>query len=652
MRVVSALIFAIGLSVVTAAADAAAAAAVAEPDWAVEEPLPTATDAIAGAATGGVVYLLVDDQFAWDGQTRIHYARRALRVLDRAGLERAAVVDWDFAPDFDSIALTRLEVRRDGRRIDLRGSIRPEMLRRETRLEAGIIDGSLTAHYVLPDLRVGDVVDYSFVITENPIVPGATFAGELPLEFGSPVAVAHAAINWPASRPLHVGPVSERVGHSSVTVTSPDGPVTRHEWRRNGHVPNYIEPLTPVESNPDAVVRYSADVDWRGLVATLAPFYTREYRLPPAWDGRVTAIAHDFTDPLERATAALRLVQDEIRYVGLEVGAGGIYARLPDVVVAQGFGDCKDKSLLLKTVLARLGIDSEVALTDLDEGYALPQSQPWIGAFDHMIVRLEVAGKTYWVDPTGSHEGGRLDHAVTPDYGFALPISADGAGRLEPIVPSEATAWQTDTREHYRFGALGVWLTVTTTFEGQAADAQRYRLATEPVEAIGRGLTEFYSGRYPGIGSLGQLAVADDPQLNRIVTTERYLLPVSAMFENDLWGNFEFGSEDFGGYFPRASAAPRLRPMTLGGVKRHRHTVEVEDAPVPFEPPEKVEIANPAFAFRFSGYADEPGSLTLEWDFRTRDRVIQADDVAQVLRDARRIGEISALVWNLDPAQE
>lgn len=65
-----------------------------------------------------------------------------------------------------------------------------------------------------------------------------------------------------------------------------------------------------------------------------------------------------------------------------------------------------------------------------------------------------------------------------------------------------------------------------------------------------------------------------------------------------------------------------------------------------------MEIANPAFAFRFSGYADEPGSLTLEWDFRTRDRVIQADDVAQVLRDARRIGEISALVWSLDPAQE
>lgn len=649
MRVVT-ILFAL-LICLARPVDAADVARETEPAWVDPSGIPAASADLIGASTDGLLHLLVEDQFAWQGETRLHYARRAVMVLERAGLEQAAVVDWDFAPAFDSLALTRLEVLRDGRTIDLRDAVMPEMLRRETRLEAGIIDGSLTAHYVLPDLRVGDVVDYSFVVSETPVLPGATFAGALPLEFGAPVGLARAVINWPEGRALQLGPVPDRVRHEEHPAAGPDGAVMRHDWRREGHLPTFIEPLTPVEDNPDAIVRYGAEAGWQGLVDALAPFYTAGYDLPPEWQDRVAAIARDHADPVARATAALRLVQDEIRYVGLEVGAGGIFARPPAVVVAQGFGDCKDKSLLLKTVLARLGIAADVALTDLDEGYALPQSLPWIGAFDHMILRAEIGGRTYWMDPTATHEGGTIDHAVTPDYGFALPVAGAAPARLEPIHPTEATAWRTDTRENYRFGMLGVRLTVTTTFDGQAANAQRYRFATEPMESIGRGLTEYYSERYPGIQALGPVGVADDIDLNRFVTTERYFLPVSAMFDNDLWANFEVGAEDFGSYFPVATAAARARSLTLGGAKSHHHTVEVENAPVSFDAPAPATISNRAFAYRFTGSVGRPGSLRLEWDFRTGDRVIPAGDVAQVLRDARRVGDTAALVWNIDPDQ-
>ena len=45
---------------------------------------------------------------------------------------------------------------------------------------------------------------------------------------------------------------------------------------------------------------------------------------------KVDQIAADHATPDARAYAALRLVQDEIRYVSLSVGAGGYFARPPD----------------------------------------------------------------------------------------------------------------------------------------------------------------------------------------------------------------------------------------------------------------------------------------------------------------------------------
>lgn len=50
------------------------------------------------------------------------------------------------------------------------------------------------------------------------------------------------------------------------------------------------------------------------------------------------AIALAHATPEARAFAALRLVQDELRYVSLSVGAGGYFARSPVEVIAARTG--------------------------------------------------------------------------------------------------------------------------------------------------------------------------------------------------------------------------------------------------------------------------------------------------------------------------
>ncbi len=618
------------------------------PAWVEIVAIPMTDPALIAASRDGVFYPLVDTQTAWEGETRLTHFRLATEVTDRAGLEFAATVSSDFDPTSETLTLTRLDVRRGSEVISYRDTLPSEVFRRETRLEAGIIDGTLTAHLQIPDLRVGDIVDTAFLHRSTPALPEANRSGASRLEFSVPVGLARHVALWPADWPIHVGSLPDRVLHTSAPVAG----IVRHEWSRTGHVPPPHEEMTPVEDDPAAVLRYGAWQDWSPLVAALAPYYLADYPLPPAWEAKLERIRAEHETDLARATAALRLVQDEIRYVGIEVGAGGYFARPPMIVATQGFGDCKDKALLLRVLLSRLGITAYTALADLDEGYALPAMQPALTAFDHMIVRVDIGGRSYWADPTGSHEGGRIDIAPPPDYGYALPLTGPGQRGLDRIDISDTPGWQSATTESFVFTFAGVFLSVLTEYRGTFANARRYAWATRPHEEIGRGYLDFYAQTFPGIRQIAPVSIEDDRDANLVRMDERYLIPAAALAESGLAKDFAFSAEDFGDYYPSYQSTPRRTPLTTGGPKRHRHVIEVFGAPISFNPPEPVTIKNRAFAYSYSGKAPGAGRLHLEWSFETRDRVVPASAVAGVIRDARRIEESSGFTWDLTPDPE
>ncbi|MGB3314553.1 MAG: hypothetical protein WBB85_09080, partial [Albidovulum sp.] len=144
----------------------------------------------------------------------------------------------------------------------------------------------------------------------------------------------------------------------------------------------------------------------------------------------------------------------------------------------------------------------------------------------------------------------------------------------------------------------------------------------------------------------------DDRAANLIRMEEHYAIPKAALNDNGLKEDFYFAAEDFGDSYPDYQFAARVTPLTAGGSKSYRHIVEVDGAPINFTPPKDVRIENPAFAYRFSGKAPGNGRLRMEWSFETRARVVPADQVEAVNRDARKIGDSKGFSWNLDPGEE
>ncbi len=615
-----------------------------EPDWVEVLAIPDDDPKLRAEVEDGEFYLLSDHQMRWVGDEKQSYGRTVAEVTDRAGLEGLATIQFDFDPEFETISLVRMRILRGGQEIDLKDQVTSEVYRRETRLDEGIIDGTLTAVVQVPDLRVGDVLDYATILTRTPMVGAGERGGTSWLEWDTPVVLSQSALIWPAGMALELGPLPPEVTYAVTPLA--DGS-QRHVWQRVGHLPPPDEEEVPYEVIEAALLRFSDTRDWTPLVLSLAPHYTADYPLPAAWEAKVEAIALAHATPETRAFAALRLVQDELRYVSLSVGAGGYFARSPAEVIAAGFGDCKDKSLLLRVMLTRLGVTSAVALTDLDGGYGLPQELPGLGAFDHMILRATLDGRAVWMDPTGSHSGGGLGTAALLDYGYALPLTGQGSAALERMEATAKGVWQQESRETFAFSMFGVFLTVETTHLTGAADGARAHWAANPVSQISRDFLDYYQDRYPGLVVLRPPEMTDDRTGNKVVVIERYFLPLETLDRNGLREDFLFGIENLVERYPRHLNDQRRLPFLVGGPWVARYEVEVKGAPIEFEPPDPVALQNAAFRFSYSGTAREGGNMSLSWSFEPLVRAIPADQVEAVLDDARVVREASWYTWDL-----
>ena len=121
----------------------------------------------------------------------------------------------------------------------------------------------------------------------------------------------------------------------------------------------------------------------------------------------VTQITANTQNPQQKLQAIFAYVQQNIRYVYAHLGRGGLTPHSPSWTLKNGFGDCKDQSALLISLLNAVGIQASPALYHSSGQYLL-ESAPRL-MFDHMIVYLP---------PQNGIDGGFID---TSNYKLQFP---------------------------------------------------------------------------------------------------------------------------------------------------------------------------------------------------------------------------------------
>lgn len=136
---------------------------------------------------------------------------------------------------------------------------------------------------------------------------------------------------------------------------------------------------------------------------------------------------------LDKVKVLHHWVAQNIRYLGIYVGAGGYVPHDAQSILDNRYGDCKDHVVILEALLAAVGIDSSPALINSSAAYLLPQL-PTPGIFDHVITYVPSLNvfldSTSRFAPVGTLPNGDLDKPVV--------IAATGAlGRTPMTHPSK-----------------------------------------------------------------------------------------------------------------------------------------------------------------------------------------------------------------------
>jgi hypothetical protein len=186
-------------------------------------------------------------------------------------------------------------------------------------------------------------------------------------------------------------------------------------------------------------------VDWRAVSRWYSALSEPAAALTPALSTHAAGVVAGLTDDRAR-TAALGRDAQSVRYVEVSLDrlrGGGHRPRDAGRVLELGYGDCKDKANLLRTLLRTQGLPCWLVLINAEDEERVRQglASPWM--FDHCIVAVPAAasdppsstvnhpqlGRLLLFDPTSNlvpfgdvpdYDRGRLALVVDGDSGCVL----------------------------------------------------------------------------------------------------------------------------------------------------------------------------------------------------------------------------------------
>jgi tetratricopeptide (TPR) repeat protein len=374
--------------------------------------------------------LLSDQQISMEPGHIVTYSETVMRIQNPQGLAAGNIsLAWD--PATESVTVNKLQIRRGDKVIDVLASGQTfTTLRRETNLDAAMLDGTLTANIQPEGLQEGDIVDFATTTEHSdPVLKGhveAVFARWN----GAPIELGHALVSWPKSMKLVV--------HRSDSLQSPT--VALGERMMMDLTATKIEPLivpsgAPTRFKIGRIGEASDFQSWSDLADLFIPLFRDASVIPPSGPLRdeVERIRSSTNDPKRRAEAALQLAQDRIRYVALLMGQGGYVPAPAETSWSRRFGDCKAKTALLLGILHSLQIEAEPVLVNAVAGDAIADRLPMAQWFNHVLVRAHIGGKDYWLDGTRTGDTD-IEQLQVPYYGWGLPLVERAV--LTRIVPA------------------------------------------------------------------------------------------------------------------------------------------------------------------------------------------------------------------------
>lgn len=463
------------------------------------------------------------------------YSAIEYSLTNRYGVENYSSIEISFDPSYEQLSLHELSIKRGDKHIHKSDTARFDLLRTERERSELIYDGTRTLAIVLDDIRPGDIIRYAYTLSgENPIYQGNR-EFRVYTELWTATDRQYSRVLTASDKPLN-----RRVRGADVPMVIKDENGIQEIIIDQLGVPEFsIEDDVPSWYYNRGTIAFSDMKDWRSVVEWVQPMYQLSDTVNPEIATIASVIRSAYEDRNQQIGAALRWVQDEVRYFGVELGKNSHWPSRPEETLARRFGDCKDKALLLIALLKELDVEADAALVNTDRGLEAANYPYRMHAFDHVIVHVQFDGVSHFIDPTRSYQSGALGELHEPDYGLALVLAPNTKGLTEmgnrrsqyalsvtknmTISPADTDA-NTDARSKGGISSIAqpeVSLLVETVKRGQLAENVRYTLDTDGLKSMGNSYLDYYRNYFSGAMVMEGPSV-DDSAADNIKVTERY----------------------------------------------------------------------------------------------------------------------------------
>jgi hypothetical protein len=383
----------------------------------------------------------------------------------------------------------------------------------------------------IPAPDVGNIVGYEYETEERPIFLQDIWG----FQEHDPVRESHYSLQLPpgweykASWLNHLEVKPTQTGSNSWQWVLSDIKEIRHE--------PWMPPLDGVAGRmvlsffTSEKIALNSNMDWDAMGKWYSNLIGERVDASPEVKQQVAVLTGSQATLLQKMQAVAGFVQQDIRYVAIELGVGGYQPHPAAEVFAHRYGDCKDKATLVRSMLREIGIDSYHVVIYTERGAVTPQTPAHHG-FNHAILAVKLPdgvanpsliatidhpklGKLLFFDPTDELTPfGQIRGELQANYG--LLVTPGGGELIElPQQPSSMNSIQRTAK--LTLDSAGMLKGEVKEMRlGERASSERWRLRTvtkdtdriKPIEdLLGSSLSSFHITR----ASLVNLQQTDQP---------------------------------------------------------------------------------------------------------------------------------------------
>jgi len=457
------------------------------------------------------------------GDTRTETLYRKIRVMDDNGISQFSTLEFNFDPSYEQLYVNSLLVRNAAGEVLGEGDLNTYYItHNEDGYEAST---DKTVHLPVPSLAPGVIIEA--IVSKRTSVEDGTF----------PLETSYLASERPiAYSALFVTGNEDQISYRSSAVPKPRVRGNSLVWELQSPVAFRWEPLQPYYDQILPWVQFgTVGADWQSVGA--------EYLVKIENKLDASAVAERAGRLVEGVDSTARkieilsaYVQDEIHYEAIEFGRRAYIPKTARETMRDRYGDCKDHAVLLYTMLDAVGIDSALALVNLQQT-VIPEL-PNTDQFNHVIVTVPTDNGHVFIDTTDKDMrlGQLAPRSMAGNHALVL-------GEISELVKipdyeSELTGLSIDrVVEPGKDGYISV--TETAQFTGYQAAELRGQLRSIETSEMQSSLQRWVAARYSDAELTDHFVENVFDASYDLVVEIKYLLPLETDGTFDVPGFLE-----------------------------------------------------------------------------------------------------------------